>query len=107
MRLQATNNTTFEARKLRIPVNKIVLDVSEHWIIPDNKLTVRGNWSKIYENPNARTLYKQAQKTNDSKERIRLYAEMGHYDIVSYGQGLIGWFKRLFDIRKKSEKWYI
>ena len=35
---------------------------------------------------------------------IRLYAEMGHYDIVSYGQGLIGWFKRLFDIRKKSEK---
>ena len=102
MKVQATNNQTFKARKLRIPVNKMILNVSECWLIPDDKLIVKGNWSKIYENPNARTLYKQARKTKDSKEKISLYAEMGHYDLVSYGQGLIGWFKRLFDIRKKS-----
>ena len=30
-----------------------------------------------------------------------LIAEMGHYEIVEYGTGLIGWFRKLFDIRKR------
>ncbi len=99
MKINAINNQKFEARKFRLPIKKV--DLTNPEIMALGKQEVEVNWYKVFENPKANALYKQAQKAKNWQEKAHLYAEMGHYDIVEYGTGLIGWFRKLFDIRKR------
>ena len=100
MKINAINNQDFEARKFRLPIKTV--DLTNLEIMELGKQEVEVNWYKVFENPKASKLYKQALNATDWQEKARLYAEMGHYEIVEYGTGLIGWFRKLFDIRKKS-----
>ena len=97
MKINSINNQNFEARKFRLPIKKV--DLTNPELIALGKQEVEVNWYKVFENPKAGALYKQAQKAKDWQEKARLYAEMGHYEVVEYGTGLIGWFRKLFDIR--------
>ena len=99
MKINAINNQKFGARKFRLPITKV--DLTNPEIMALGKQEVDVNWYKVFENPKAGVLYKQAQRTQDWQEKARLFAEMGHYEIVEYGTGLIGWFRKLFDIRKR------
>ena len=97
MKINVINNQIFEARKFRLPIKTVDLTNPEIMALGKQELAV--NWYKVFEKPKAGALYKQAQNTKDWQERAKLYAEMGHYEIVEYGTGLIGWFRKLFDIR--------
>ena len=99
MKINAINNTNFEAKKFKLPIKTV--DLTNPELMALGKQEVEVNWYRVYENPKAKTLYKQAQKTKDWQERARLYSDMGHYEIVEYGTGLIGWFRKIFDIRKR------
>ena len=97
MKINTINNQKFEAKKFRLPIKTV--DLTNPELIALGKQEIKVNWYKVFENPNAGALYKQAQKTKDWQEKVKLLAEMGHYEIVEYGTGLIGWFRKLFDIR--------
>ena len=97
MKIQTVHNQIFEARKFRLPIKTV--DLTNPEIMALGKQEVAVNWYKVFENPKAGALYKQAQNTKDWQKRAKLYADMGHYEIVEYGTGLIGWFRKLFDIR--------
>ena len=99
MKINAVNNQHFEARKFKLPIKTV--DLTNPEIMALGKQEVEVNWYKVFENPKASKLYKQALNATDWQEKARLYAEMGHYEIVEYGTGLIGWFRKLFDIRKR------
>ena len=99
MKINAINNQNFEARKFRLPIKTV--DLTNPELMALGKQEVEVNWYKVFENPKAGVLYKQAQRTQDWQDKARLFAEMGHYEIVEYGTGLIGWFRKLFDIRKR------
>ena len=66
-----------------------------------NKNVIDVNLYRVYENPSAEVLYKQAQKAQNWQEKAKLFAEMGHYELVDYGSGLKGFFRKLFNIKKR------
>ena len=97
MKINAINNQNFEARKFRLPIK--FLDFSNPDLMQYAKATKEVNMAKVYSNPNAKDLYEKAMKTQDAEEKARLLLEMGDYEIVNYGTGIIGFFRKLFNIK--------
>lgn len=58
-------------------------------------------WAKEFSNPRAEELYNKAKSTKDWKEKIKLLSEMGHYKMLIYGTGLIGFVRMLLDKPKQ------
>ena len=68
-------------KNFRIPLGDIdYTDIKLLGLVPST--IVKTTMMKEYDNPNAKLLYKQAMRTKDFKERIRLFNEMGDYRIV-------------------------
>lgn len=109
MKINTINNQIFEAKKFRLPIKTI--DYSHPELMKYAKVTKNVCMYKEFSNPNAENLYKLAEKTNDIKEKIRLYQEMGDYTIINagdsykafqksldeflYGKGIMGFFRKL------------
>ena len=76
MRIIKIVNQSFESQKLRLPINDIIytIDGIPLW-------SKKSNCVKEYSNPNAKQLYEKAKQSHDIKEVMKLYDEMGHYEI--------------------------
>ena len=80
MRINATDNHSFQAKKFRLIVG------SQMYVRVGTTMTnfkTSGRYVQEYINPKAEELYNKAQKTNDIKEKVRLYDKMGHYELKS------------------------
>lgn len=91
-------NQTFEARKFKLPIKEI--ELTNPYTMACGKGSIKTNLYRVYENPNAKILYKQAQNAENWEEKARLYAEMGHYELADYGSGIKGFFRKLFNFKK-------
>ncbi len=72
------SNQAFTAKKFRLPVGDVVYTVNGRILWSRKSYSV-----KEYSNPNAEQLYKGAQKTKNISDKARLFAQMGHYEIVN------------------------
>ena len=88
MNVQVIGNQNFEAKKFRVPVRS--LDLTNPELIQYGRSIKKVNMIKEYSNPKAEFLYKQAQKSNNIKEKMRLYAEMGNYELYEFEDGFLG-----------------
>ena len=88
MKINAINNQNFEARKLRLPVK--TLDLTNPELINYGRQTKNVNMVKEYSNPNAKVLYNEAMKSNDIKEKARLFSKMGEFELYDFGDGAFG-----------------
>ena len=72
MQINSISNQVFQAKKFQLPINEI----STRWWYK------KVNCAKVYDNPNAETLYKKAQQTEDLKEKAELLYQMGDYRLI-------------------------
>ena len=75
---RVNNSSSFMAKRFRIPIRNIVYSL--HGMTLFSK---KSNAVKEYSNPCAAELYSLAQQSKDINEKVRLYSDMGHYEIVS------------------------
>lgn len=80
MQINSINNTAFEAKKFRLIVDATYYDRVDGALLNHRNV---GKYVKEYSNPKARDLYNQAQKSTNVKEQIKLYNEMGDFEIKS------------------------
>ncbi len=80
MRVNSIDDNAFKAKKFRLVVNAVDYDRVGGRLTNFKNV---GKYVKEYSNPTAKELYEQAQKTKDVKEQIRLYEEMGDYELKS------------------------
>lgn len=88
MKVQTINNQNFEARRLRLPVRK--LDLTSPELIQYGRSVKRVNLVKEYSDPRAKSLFEQANKSNNIREKARLLSEMGDYEVIDFGDGPYG-----------------
>lgn len=69
-------NQSFEGKKFRLPIHDFVYAVDGIPLWSKKSCCV-----KEYSNPDAKKLYKKAQKADTFKEAAELYEQMGHYEI--------------------------
>lgn len=76
MNIQAVNNQNFQAKKFRLPVTVIEPKLKNPFMTRTREV--------IYEfsNPQAKSLYHQAQREKSFQRRIELYEDMGGYKII-------------------------
>ncbi len=88
MNIQAINNQNFQAKKFRRPVTVIEPK-------PENFFMTRTR-EVIYEysNPQAKSLYHQAQREKSAQRKIELYEDMGEYKIIEPKENLWTKIKR-------------
>ena len=94
MKIQTINSqTNFNAKNFKIKSNKM------QYTYTDTGYTFFKNmyWAKEYSNPKAEELYNRAMQTKDLKQKTELFKEMGHYKMLIYGTGLIGFIRKLLD----------
>ena len=72
MKIDSIYSQPFEANKLRIPIKRI-----------------RTKWGSIpvdcikeFDNPKSKELYQLAMQTKDTKEKIAILEQLGHYRII-------------------------
>lgn len=99
MQIQAINSqTNFEAKKnFRVYLNQ--LDARHSYLGFDTSKKIY--CAKEYSNPKAEEFYKKAQVTKDWKTKAKLYEKMGGYELIVFGEGIIGLLRKLFNKPKK------
>ena len=78
MRINSIDNQSFESKKFRLIIGD---QMYAHVGTTMTNFKTFGRYVQEYSNPKAEELYKQAKKTSNIKEKVRLYDEMGHYEL--------------------------
>ncbi len=89
------NNLTFENKKFRVPIKLVDYDRIGTSLI--NFRNLSGKWVREYSNPNAKEIYKQAQKEKNLNKKIQLIRSMGHYALkdISFKTRITEWFNKI------------
>lgn len=84
MKINAINNTNFEAKKFRLPVRivKPTTDVSMIDQYAPKETLASGVFVKEYSNPRARKFFNKAMQTDDIDKKLYYLDKMGDYKIV-------------------------
>ena len=87
-------NLNFGAKKFRLPIDVITKQAGFDWY---SEYSLGGKWVREYDNPNAESIYKKAQKVKNVDEKLTLLKQMGDYQLknISLKERLIDLYDRL------------